>query len=389
VVDVIRSSGPVSRVELVQATGLTQPTISNIVRALIADGVVRETGDTVATGGKPRTLLAINSEASYGIGLHVGMGTATCVVTNTRGGMVGRQLIAAPEGTGEVGVARLSQLCRDTIHALGVDTRAVAGLTVVARGLVDVGHGRLPSVAPATLGPNLGAALAEQLGFPVLVASDAAAAAVGEYWVRQVSRDRLFGCLYMGTGISSGVVVDGALHRGASSNAGQIGHVSAVHNGLACPCGNCGCLDLYAAPPAVVTWVRTTPGLADRLGITPEETSWRAFDILARAALYGDDGAMAVLAPSTEMLATAAVTLVNLWDLDTLVLAGPGFAVAGSLYVKEIRRRLAERAFPRAIHDVQVDLSNNPRESVAIGGAALILQGSVSPGHGPEVSLNS
>ncbi len=68
IVDLIRSSGPISRVELVEATGLTQPTISNIVRRLIDDGVVRETGDTVATGGKPRTMLVINSRAAYGVG---------------------------------------------------------------------------------------------------------------------------------------------------------------------------------------------------------------------------------------------------------------------------------------------------------------------------------
>ena len=89
---------------------------------------------------------------------------------------------------------------------------------------------------------------------------------------------------------------------------------------------------------------------------------------------------------SAVLLAEGALALANLWDLDTLVLAGPGFAVAGSLYVTEIRRRLAQRAFARDVHDVQVDLSSNPRDSAAIGGAALVLQGSVAPGHGPLVS---
>ena len=112
----------------------------------------------------------------------------------------------------------------------------------------------------------------------------------------------------------------------------------------------------------------------------------RAFDVLARAAIYGDGQARALVDESALLLADGALTLANLWDLDTLVLAGPGFAVAGSLYVSEIRRRLAERAFSRGVHAVEVDLSSNPRDAAAIGGAALVLQGSVAPGHGPQVT---
>ncbi|PPH57303.1 ROK family transcriptional regulator, partial [Rathayibacter sp. AY1D7] len=62
VVDLIRSSGPISRVELTAATGLTQPAISMIVRKLLTDGIVRQTGST-STGGKPRQLLEINARA--------------------------------------------------------------------------------------------------------------------------------------------------------------------------------------------------------------------------------------------------------------------------------------------------------------------------------------
>ncbi len=389
IVDVIRSSGPISRVELVEATGLTQPTISNIVRRLIKDGVVRETGDTVATGGKPRTLLVINSHAAYGVGIHVGAETLTCVVTDTRGGTVGRELVAGPadENPSRV-LTRLAMLYRDVAQGLGLSPQSVAGLAVVGPGPVDVVRGRF--LAPPGSGRwgdiDLGSALAAELGVPVLVDSDAAAAAVGEFWGRQVSRERTFGCLYMGSGIGSGVVLDGALHRGASSNAGEIGHIAVVRDGEVCHCGNRGCLERYASPAVLVGRVRATPGLADRLGIRPDDPDERAFDVLARAAIYGDEPARVLVEESAALLAEGAMALANLWDLDTLVLAGPGFAVAGSLYVSEIRRRLAERAFSRRVHTVRVDLSSNPRDSAAIGGAALVLQGSVAPGHGPEVA---
>jgi predicted NBD/HSP70 family sugar kinase len=389
VVDLIRSSGPISRVELVKDTGLTQPTISNIVRRLIDDGVVRETGDTVATRGKPRTMLVINSRSAYGVGIHVGADTLTCVVTDTRGGTVGRQLIAGPaDGRPEDIVARLAGLYRDVTHGLGLPPDSVAGMAIVGPGPVDVARGRflaLPGL-PRRADLDLAHALTRRLGVPVLIDSDAAAAAVGEFWGRQVSRERTFGCLYMNAGIGSGVVLDGALHRGASSNAGKLGHLAVVRGGEPCHCGNRGCLEQYVAPRALAGRARATPNLADRLRIRPDDPDARAFDVLARAAIYGDEQARSLIEESAALLAEGAVILADLWDIDTLVLAGPGFAVAGSIYVTEIRRRLAQRAFARDVHDVQVDLSSNPRDSAAIGGAALVLQGSVAPGHGPQVA---
>ncbi len=390
IVDLIRSSGPISRVELVNATGLTQPTISNIVRRLIDDGVVRETGDMVATRGKPRSMLVINSRAAYGVGIHVAADTLTCVVTDTRGGTVGRQLVAGPsDGRPESVVARLAELYHEVTQGLGLPPQSVAGMAVVGPGPVDVARGRflaLPGLRGGQAGLDLAHALTSRLGVPVLVDSDAAAATVGEFWGRQVSRDRTFGCLYMNSGIGSGVVLDGALHRGASSNAGKLGHLAVVRDGEPCHCGNRGCLEQHAAPHALVARARAVRGLTDRLRIRAEDPDARAFDVLARAAIYGDAQASALIDESAELLAEGALLLANLWDIDTLVLAGPGFAVAGSIYVTEIRRRLAGRAFARDVHDVRVDLSSNPRDSAAIGGAALVLQGSVAPGHGPLVT---
>lgn len=388
IVDLIRSSGPISRAELVKATGLTQPTISNIVRRLIDDGLVRETGTTVATRGKPRTLLAINSHALYGVGIHIGSDALTCVVTDTRGGTVGRQLVANPPGDKpDRIVARLAALYHDVTHSLGLPMDSVAGLAVVGPGPVDVARGRFVALSGLQrwLDLDLADALAGELGVPVLVDSDAGAAAIGEFWGRQVSRERTFGCLYMNSGVGSGVVLDGALHRGASSNAGGIGHTATVLDGQQCECGNRGCLEQYAAPRILVRRARSTAGLPERLRISADDPDARAFDVLARAAIYGDEQARALIDESAALLAEGAVILANLWDLDTLVLAGPGFAVAGSIYVSEIRRRLADRAFSREIHGVQVDLSSNPRDSAAVGGAALVLQASVAPGHGPQV----
>ncbi len=392
VVDLIRSAGPISRVELTVATGLTQPSISNIVRKLIDDGVVRETGATVATGGKPRSLLVINSHAIYGLGMQLGVDAITCVATDTRGGVVGRQLVEGVAGEApELAVQRMATLCRDMMSGLGLAHEVIAGLAVVAPGPIEPSGGVVLGTPGLQLweGFPLASALEQALDLPVLVDNDSAAAAVGEFWSRQVSRDDTFGSVYMGTGIGAGVVIDGALYRGAGSNAGELGHISIERDGIACYCGNRGCLERYAAPPAVVALARQQPDLRRELALDDIPADARAFDEIARAAVQGVPAARALVEDSAEQLADAVLTLVNLLDLNGIVLAGPGFAVAGSIYTRTIRRVLAERAFARSAHGIVVELSSNPRDSAAIGAAALILQGSVAPGHGPQLSALS
>ena len=90
VVDVIRSTATISRVDLAERTGLTQPSISNIVRDLIAEGVIYETGSADSSRGKPRKLLAITPANRFGIGFHLGPDTLTCVAIDLTGGVVGR-----------------------------------------------------------------------------------------------------------------------------------------------------------------------------------------------------------------------------------------------------------------------------------------------------------
>src|SRR5690242_7093459 len=94
IVDVIRSAGAISRVELAELTSLTQPSISNIVRDLIADGVVHETGTTADSArGKPRKLLALQAANRFGIGFQLGPESITCVAIDLTGGVVGREVV--------------------------------------------------------------------------------------------------------------------------------------------------------------------------------------------------------------------------------------------------------------------------------------------------------
>ena len=104
IVDVVRSAVTISRVELADVTGLTQPSISNIVRELIAEGIIHEIGSADSIRGKPRKLIAITPATRFGIGFHLGPDSVTCVAVDLTDIDSGGCALAArrPAGDGRV-----------------------------------------------------------------------------------------------------------------------------------------------------------------------------------------------------------------------------------------------------------------------------------------------
>ncbi|MBB2943466.1 putative NBD/HSP70 family sugar kinase [Actinoplanes lutulentus] len=361
IVDVIRSAASISRVELAGLTGLTQPSISNIVRDLIADGIIHEVGSADSVRGKPRKLIAIKPANRFGIGFHLGPDTLTCVAVDLTGGVVGREVVPRPPAD------QLAGQFDDFTAGLDLPRGRIEGLAIVA-------PTPYPSGAPSEDLHTLRATLTERLGLPVMVENDAAAAALGEFWSRRVSREQAFGCIYLGTGIGAGFVFGGALFRGASFDAGELGHMSIAYDGRECPCGNQGCVERYASMAAVV---------ADASVPVNGTSLSSAYDTVARAAVTGDATAFQILDRAAGHLAVAATSMVNLLDLGRVVLTGPGAALAGSIYARRLRTHLERTAHSRRRHPVLVELSAQPRDAASIGAAALVVQAAVAPGHTP------
>ncbi|MEV6306906.1 ROK family transcriptional regulator [Actinoplanes sp. NPDC051861] len=371
IVDIVRSAVTISRVELADVTGLTQPSISNLVRELIAEGIIHEIGSADSIRGKPRKLIAITPATRFGIGFHLGPDTVTCVAVDLTGGVVGREVVPRTDA--------LATRFAEFTSGLDLPRDRIEGLAVVA-----------PTPYPGEPAPDLAAVradLSEQLGLPVLVENDAAAAALGEFWSRRVSREQAFGCIYLATGIGAGFVFGGALFRGASFDAGELGHLSIHYDGRPCPCGNRGCVERYASMDAIVAAARGNPSLSARLGLgDPAATLSRSHDAIARAAVHGDPAAFAVIDEAAGYLSAAVTSMVNLLDLGRVVLTGPGVALAGSIYARRVRDQLERTAHSRQRHGVTVELSAQPRDAAGIGAAALVVQAAVAPGHTPGAS---
>lgn len=171
-----------------------------------------------------------------------------------------------------------------------------------------------------TVGPSL----RSSLGIPVHVENDATASAAGE-WRAGAARgadDALI--VTLGTGIGGGLVVGGALQRGANGFAGEIGHMVVEAGGIECPCGRRGCWERYASGSAL----RTLSG-----GMSGEEVVSRARN--------GEAHALGVIDQFARWVAVGLASLTNVLDPAVIVIGG-GVTESWDIYEAPLRTWLHE-----------------------------------------------
>ncbi len=302
-------------------------------------------------------------------GVDVG-GTKTSVVVVDDRDRILYQDVAPTDRSSLVG--QIAGLVEDARRQLGQDVAAVG---VAIPGHVDPEDG---SVSMAVnLGIThlpLGSMLEAELGIPIFVEHDARAAVL---WLSDHAADgsaqapASLAFLAIGTGISAGIVLDGALLRGDNSFAGEVGHVVADPDGATCACGMRGCLETIAAGPAIGRQADEAMA-AGRSTVLSAHPS--AADVF-RAGSAGDEVALEIIDRVADHLARAIRSLALTLGVQRVVIGG-GVAAAGPALLDPIRARIArERAasalVQAALGDATVELLS-PTEAPSARGAAAI-----------------
>lgn len=226
----------------------------------------------------------------------------------------------------------------------------------------------------------LGPRLTEALGVPVTVHNDANAAAFGEF--ARLRRDEPdlndFALLTVGTGIGGGVVLGGRLVVGANQMAGEIGHMVVQVDGEPCPCGQRGCLERYAAAPAICR-AATPPeessnGDANAPGHSGGSEPLSAEQVFERAAA-GDAHAAAVIDRAAHYLGVATINLARLLDLPCIFLGG-GVAKAGDALLQRVRNHHQNHTWRIPTHPPRLELARLGNDAGWLGAAALAMDSS-------------
>ena len=219
----------------------------------------------------------------------------------------------------------------------------------------------------------LGPRLAEILGVPVVLDNDVRVATLGVYRFDNPAGDRNLVYVSIGTGLATGVILDGQLLRGRHNMAGEFGHMIVEPDGPLCNCGTRGCLEAVVSATAVIRRGREAVA-AGRPTVLSRHASLTARDVYAAAAA-GDAVAQEIVDTVGAELGRALRTIIVAYDVDAVVLGG-GVTRAGSQYLRPIlaewERQHAVAQFARTmLRPEMIRIADTTRNMGAWGAAAL------------------
>lgn len=252
----------------------------------------------------------------------------------------------------------------DKIHGIGIGAPNANYFTGRIEGGVN-----LPWPSPIPLADLVSA----KFGIPVAITNDANAAAIGEmtYGVARGLKD--FIMITLGTGVGSGIVVNGQMVYGHDGFAGELGHVIVKRtNGRMCGCGRTGCLETYCSATGVARTarefleIRSEPSLLRNLPID-EITSKDVYD----AAIQGDALAKEIFEYTGKILGEALADFAVFSSPEAFVLFG-GLTKSGDLIMKPVKEALEKNILSIYRGKVRVLISELKESDAAVLGASAL-----------------
>ncbi|MEV7424269.1 MULTISPECIES: ROK family transcriptional regulator [unclassified Streptomyces] len=378
VLDLLLAHGPLSRTRTGQLTGLSKPTVSQLLSRLEAAGLVVATGTTEGGPGPGARLYAVNARAAYAAGLDVTPRRILAAVADLTGTVVGEYELLTPERRADSAVRQVTRALDGAVRAAGLAHADLRRVVIGTPGAFDPATGQLRYAAhlPGWHSAALLDELTAALPVPVEYENDVNLAAVAERRLGAARGKQDFVLLWNEQGLGAALFIGGQLHRGFTGGAGEVGFLPVPGTALvrkAARANSGGFQELAGAP--------SVPRLARALGIdVPEQHPERphaeaAARLLARAAAghtgaghsgrtdderagrtdagraddeHAQDGRFAeLLRLYAQRLATGLASVTAVLDPELIVLTGGVTAAGGEPLRALVERELAELAASR------------------------------------------
>ncbi|MBA3822711.1 MAG: ROK family transcriptional regulator [Ktedonobacterales bacterium] len=372
VLNCVREHGGSSRAAVAELTGLSRPTVTSIVDALMGDGLLTEgPSPPPAPGQRGRMIpLHFNARAGTIIGVDMGRNHLTVVLSDLAANIMAQvsRPFAMSRGPAVCRVD-LSDAVRALVQGAGSDWGTVVGIGVGLPGPLDatLSFPVAPPGMPEWDGVRLRDQLQADLSVPVYLDNNANMGALGEN--RYGSAHQIADLLYMklDSGIGCGFIIDRHLYRGGNGSAGEIGHIPIAADGAPCVCGNRGCLETVASIEAII--IAAQAGSAAAM----------PFEAVIAAAQTGNGDCHAALTRAGTAIGTALATVVNILNPTMIVLDGKTM-LAGDLILAPTRAALVAHSLAAPRAHAQVVRGTLASQAVSLGAVATVLD-SVFIGH--------
>ena len=376
ILDLVRRGQAHSRSELIERSGLSRAVVTQRVNELLGRGFLIETV-APSTGGRPPKQLVFRADAGHVLVADVGATSIDVALADATGTILARAGERADVAAGpEVVLGRVDALF-ERLVAEHQAPGELWGLGIGLPGPVEfrTGHPISPPIMPGWEGYAVRERFSQQHGVPVWVDNDVNIMALGERRSGLAHDHRNFIYVKVGTGIGSGIVSNGRIHRGALGSAGDIGHIQVVGNGgQVCRCGKIDCLEALAGGAALARegTLLAQGGESERLATILADRGEISAREVIRAARVGDAAALGLLNRSATLVGQTLAGLANFFN-PSLIVIGGGVAHAGDAYLATIRQVIYARSTALATRELLVQVSQLGNRAGVIGAASMVL----------------
>ena len=378
ILSLIHSRVALSRAELVKLTGLSAGLISAIVRRLIIDGQVIESGLEPSKLGRRRVALKLSPGTSYTIGVEIGTFFLRVVVNDLAGNVChrGEARTILAEGFASV-MERCYKLIDEAIIAAGISKDSLVGIGIAHSGVVDSNRGLVlsfprPGQMAEWRNVPLRDMVEERYKVPCIVEDSVRMAALAERQIGAATDLSDFVYIRIGMGIGACIFIDGEPYRGPGGSAGEFGHMTVDENGPLCFCGNNGCLSAMASCSAIIQAVSSalSKGVQSRVQeVSGHQLNRIHIEMILQAALENDSLAFRVLNDAAVHIGVGLADVVNLLNPAVVIFSGPLFQSDPQFMVEAIQRIVRQRALEKAANDVKLVVSSLGPDAAALGAA--------------------
>ena len=331
--------GALSRVELSKRVGLAKSSVTVLTNEMIKEGLIFEAGISKKEAGAGRTsiLLKINKDFGFAIGINLHRKQiSVSAVDLLNNGIFSFNLDPSSYLTNKDAILDIKKNILNQIKENGLYIENCVGIGVASPGPLNYEKGIILEPPKFSLFNNFAIVkeLKKQFNLPVFLENNSVSLALYEHYQNAKSGNTLF--VIVSEGVGSALLINGEVYRGAHGLSGEIGHISIDKKGDKCPCGNKGCLELYASASAIKKRFKFND----------------LYSIIDRWEI-GDKKALKVLDFLTECFGTALVTATNLYDLDSIVLYGE-YSYKGEILTAFIEDYIKENSITAKAHPVKV-----------------------------------
>jgi len=213
----------------------------------------------------------------------------------------------------------------------------------------------------------------KKINVPVVVTNDANAAAMGEMIFGGAKMMKDFIVLTLGTGLGSGIVIDGRMVYGHTGFAGELGHMTVVPGGRECGCGRKGCFETYASATGLVkTVIELMSKMRDESPLRDIPVSKLTSKKIAEAAAKKDPIAVRAMNETAEILGFGIINSIVFSSPEAIFLFG-GLAQAGEMLFKPVRAYLEKNNYVLMKNTVKILPSGISESNGAVLGSAALI----------------